>query len=256
MKVIRNIPQSDWLNLIGRSHQTSMFVLPEWLALYKDDLDIMAVQAANGELIAGLVTTLSTEPLPYIMYAGMLLTRREMPIPAGLLLEAAEQPRVPLHVTNSPAGIDIRPFQWRLGRVGAMWADTVRYTFFYDERNARPFDDLAPSTNEREIPASDEALRRLDEVVGRGDIERLIGLESTKLYENDEGEIVLWGTDLQDRGYNIAGTSKCSGLVVQLAKKCRAGADLYGCNSETMNRKKRVYGAKLRTYYRMDLIQR
>lgn len=256
MKVIRNIPERDWMDLIARSHQTSLFVLPEWLALYQDELDIMAVQASNGELIAGLVTHLSTEPLPYIMYSGMLLTRREMPMPASLLLEAAEQPRVPLHVINSPAGLDIRPFQWRVHRSGALWADSVKYTFFYDEKSSRPFDDIAPSTNPREVPVSDEALSRLGEVVGRDDIERVADLNSVKLYENDEGEIGLWGTDLQDRGYFIAGTPKCSGLVVQLAKKCRSGADLYGCNSEMMNRKKRVYGAKLRTYYRMDLIQR
>lgn len=259
MKIVRKIPQDDWLDLITRSHQTSLFMLPEWLSLHRDELDILAAYDTNGKIAAGLVSSLVPDEHTFVPYRGLLMTRREMPGVVRALLAETEKVEGHVHITNAPSLVDILPFQWRWHEADKLWSDSVRYTMFFD-RNSRPFHDLDPSSEPTPISGSvvvEQALRLLVDSVGghAAELERLSQLESTQLWSDDDNNIVLWGTDLQDRGYFIAGTPKCSGLVVELAKRHERGAELYGCNSPLMNRRKRVYGAQKRTYYRLDLRQ-
>lgn len=252
MKIKRAIPAADWDELITKSHQTSLFVMRDWLNLYQDNLDILAAYDHQGRIIAGLVSQLTPEPLPFVPYQGLLLTRREMPGVARALLEETERIESHVHVVNAPALVDIRPFKWRWNESSKLWSDSVLYTMLFD-RTSRPFDDLGESSVPVElIERTFENCQKLNDSVGV-DVLPVALLPSVRLFTNDANDLVLWGTDKQDRGYYIAGTPKCSGLVVALAKRHAQGADLYGCNSPSMNKRKRVFGAKLRTYYRLDL---
>ncbi len=251
MKIMRNFPAADWDELITKSHQTSLFVMRDWLALYQDSLDILAAYDHSGNIIAGLVTQLTPEPLPFVPYQGLLLTRREMPGVARALLEEAERIESHIHITNAPSLVDIRPFKWRWNESSKLWSDSVHYTMLFDA-TSRPFDDIEDSSEPEELDLDEDHLPRFIDSVGDA-LWPIMELPSVKIYTNTADEMVVWGTDRQNRGYYIAGTPRCSGLVVALAKRHEQGADLYGCNSPSMNKRKRVYGAKLRTYYRLDL---
>ena len=229
------IPNPDvrdprWTSLIQVSHQTSIFVLPEWLEHFESQLVIAAVEDSSGRWRAAVVAQRGPEPIPFFAYAGLLLSRREDPAAVSLLLGWLEKEHPGSCVVNAPSLVDIRPFNWRAQKTGALWTDRVSYTFFTG-KNTRPFPDM-PAPESVPPPLLDG-------------LDTLLDLDSVSLVSG-----VVWGVDLQDRGYAIAASPGTEGVVWALAQQ-HPSADLFGCNSATSNRKKRVYGAQLRTYYRM-----
>ena len=230
------IPNADvhdprWAKLIYTSHQTSLFVLPEWLDHFADQLAIAVVEDSAGRWRAGVVAQRTAAPIPFFAYAGLLLTRREDPAAVSLLLGWLEEAHPGACVVNAPSLIDIRPFAWRAVKSGAIWTDRILYTM-YTGKTTRPFPDMPPpeSTCPPLLPG----------------LEDILDFDSVSLVSG-----VVWGVDLQNRGYAIAASPGAEGVVWSLAQQ-HPTADLFGANSPAMNRRKRVYGGQLRTYYRMQ----
>ena len=248
MKLVQLDHRSDaYMDLITRSHQTSLFVLPEWIDLYKDDLELLGVED-RGRLVAGCVAQLTSKPLAFVPYQGMLLTRREHPAAARMMLEELEKLETAT-VINAPSLVDVRPFFWRLHEGGGAWFGHIQYTFFTSE-NTRPFSDM-PTSSDPFIIA--EAWKIFEDQLPEHPL-WLEQMDSVRSYANHEGGCVMWGTDLQDRGYLIASCGNAEGLAWKLAQR-HPSTDLYGCNSPAMNKRKRVFGGTLRTYYRMSHVK-
>lgn len=229
------IPDPDvhdprWTQLIKTSHQTSLFVLPEWLDHFRNLLAVAVVEDSSGRWRAAVVAQRGPEPIPFFAYAGLLLTRREDPAAVNLLLGWLEESHPGSCVVNAPSMLDIRPFAWRANKSGAIWTDRIMYTMFTG-KGTRPFPDMPPPKS-----TGPPLLHGLEE---------LLGFDSVSLVSG-----VVWGVDYQDRGYAIAASPGTEGVVWALAQR-HPTADLFGANSSAMNRRKRVYGAQLRTYYRM-----
>jgi len=217
------IPDPDvrdprWMKLVETSHQTSIFVLPEWLEHFRDKLAIAVVEDSAGRWRAAVVAQRSSAPIPFFAYAGLLLTRREDPAAVSLLLGWLEEEHPGACVVNAPSLIDIRPFAWRSVKSGAIWTDRILYTF-YTGRNTRPFPDM---------PVAESVPPPL--LPGLGE---LLGLDSVHMVSG-----VVWGVDKQDRGYCIASSPGSEGVVWELAQR-HPSADLFGANSPAMNRRKR-----------------
>jgi hypothetical protein len=157
-------------------------------------------------------------------------------------------------VINAPSLVDVRPFFWRLHEDGGMWHGHIQYTFFTHE-HTKPFSDLPQSSEPYSCEDQGVWRREVDQLqrdINSGVLIPIALMDSVRVYTNKAWDAyVVWGTDLQNRGYFIAGTPGCEGLVWQLAKS-HPSADLYGCNSPAMNKRKRVFGGTLRTYYRMS----
>lgn len=237
-----------WISLVQRSHQGSLYTQPEWVRLH-EGTQLIAAAEPEGKLIAGIVVSMSPYRLPFVPYQGLLLTRREMPGVARKLIAAAETLGIGAAVTSPPSLVDTRPFVWRRDE-GAYWTTDPCFTFFLDKRS-RPFPDLQLGSEPQEVSVEDVGERFLAvpwTAEERKIFRKIAGFPSVKFYQNDLG-VVCWGTDYHDRGYYIAGVGKPEGLAYQLARR-HESADLVGANSQEMNRKKRVFGARLKTYLR------
>lgn len=248
MKVIPNPDprSSGWRKLVQQSHQTSPFVAPEWIEWLGENAQyLLAVEGRHG-FEAGLVLQPPATALPLTLYQGLLMTRREQPTVIRALLEAAESFRPGWQAVNAPSLVDVRPFFWRFHEAQQLWVPDIRYTFFVDERT-RPFQDAAPAPRSLAAPAATADLDAFPQLTG---IDTAPPGVYTVEGSNPDCRI-LWTKDAQGRGYFIAGEGPCEGLVLALAQKCPQGVDLYGANSRAMNRRKRLYGARLRTFYRM-----
>jgi len=225
-----NVHSDKWTQLIETSHQTSLFVLPEWLDLFRDKLAVAVVEDSAGRWRAGVVAQLSPEAIPFYQYAGLLLTRREDPAAVHMLLEWLEEKHPGAVVVNSPALVDVRPFTWRSMKSGALWVDRIRYTMFTD-KSSRPFPDMP-------APAATES----PDLTGLMELHDSLGVL--------QASGVTWGVDAQNRAYILAASPGSEGVVWDICQK-HPTTDLLGCNSPGMNRRKRVFGARLRTYYEM-----
>ena len=242
----------DWRYLIEHSHQTSLYVLPEWLALH--DVGLLGAYKGNN-IHGGAVVVPFRNPLPYVPYQGLLQFHKEDHEVAAALIEGAEGFGRPLSIWNGPSLVDIRPFTWRFWDAKILWNPTVRYTYICDrsselENRARALVTQKPVEEE----AGMEWFEGWKEQawVGQNDIdqmEQIVGFESTKVY-SDEDATVVWGVDLQNRGYYLASVGKPTNVIAHLIKQ-HPSSDMVGANSPERAKFKRSFGGLLRTYYGM-----
>jgi hypothetical protein len=243
--IIKKIDPADPAldTLVERSHQTSLYVLREW----REAIPSYAILGAytNDALEAAMFVEKGPLPLPFIGYRGVLLTRREqVPVLTALLAEAEKIPHA--CVWNAPAMVDVRPFFWRYP---VLWKTDIRYTIFLD-RTCRPFRELA------DIPLHESAAQgslpdwAIDDVAEV--FEKVQGLSSVLTYTAGDGTIMI-GQDAQGRGYYVAGWGPEVDSMVWSAAAKFPSLDLGGANSARSASRKRVYGGRLRTSYKLFL---
>ena len=124
---------NDWQVLIRDSHQTSLYVLPEWIAIHPVKL---FVAKKGSSVVGGIVASRGITPLPMVPYQGMLLLRKEDREVAQALLSHVERLSHPVSVWNPPALVDIRPFTWRFWDAQQLWQHEIKYTFICDQSSS------------------------------------------------------------------------------------------------------------------------
>jgi hypothetical protein len=230
----------DWQTLIRDSHQTSLYVLPEWVALHP-------VKLSRG-----------LTPPTMIPYQGMLCLWRDDRDVAQALIERIEQLPHPVSVWNPPALVDIRPFTWRFWDAQQIWQHEIKYTFICDKdsRMERRAEYKVTGYEVKEITDLDW-YRRWEDLpwVTAEDcaiMEQILKMPCTKVYGDPDGTVV-WCVDNQDRGYYVASIGQVTNVLATLIKRHRS-SDLVGCNSPERSLFKRGFGGHLRTYYGMKLL--
>ncbi len=245
----------DWMEIITRSHQGSLYTMPEWMELHP----VAPFLAYRGNTVAGgVVASRGIMPPPFIPYQGLLLTRREDRDVAQALLSHVEQLPPVVSVWNPPSLVDIRPFTWRWYDANKLWAHQIRYTYYCD-RDSNPErrawtnitgagiregedSDFFPEWSEQHwITDSDLGL-----------MAKILSFSSVAIWTDKDGGFVVWGVDSHDRGYYLASVGKVTNIIHQLIKQHET-SDLVGCNSPQRALFKRGFGGHLRTYYGMKL---
>jgi hypothetical protein len=256
MKVVPIKPTSDnWYRLVRDSHQGSLYVLPEWIALHP----VQLFAAKKGStVVGGIVVANDLTPLSAIPYQGMLLLRRDdQEVSEALLARVEALPR-PVSVWNPPSLVDIRPFNWRFREAHELWQADIRYTYMCD-RNSRMERRQEHSITGEEVKeiTSLDWFREWSELywVTEEDIEnmeKILRMPMVNVY-GDSSCAVVWAVDHQDRGYYIASLGQAANTLHTLIKR-HDTTDLVGCNSRTgRSLFKRGFGGHLRTYYGMKL---
>jgi len=243
-----------WATLIRASHQSSLYVMPEWMELHPC-FPFLAFQ--GSEPCGGIVAIPGIFPAPFIPYQGLLLRKREDRETAQALLSHVERLPRPLSVWNPPSLIDIRPFTWRWYDAQTLWQHDIRYTYICD-RDSR----LEPraQTNVTDKPIAEvtgpewfDAWQQQPWVESR-DVDlmiKILAMPSTTVY-TDGDSTVVWGEDLNERGYYIASVGRPTNVLHRLIKD-HDSTDLVGCNSPQRALFKRGFGGHLRTTYAMKL---
>lgn len=222
---------SEWGRLAELSHQTSLYVTPEWL---EADRPMIIGAFDRGELVTGLVAHDVAEYPLGSPYQGLLLSAHSRPAATEALISWLEGVGGAPAVWNAPSMVDIRPFQERVDS-GHFWATHIRYTFFTDRQAVDPLPESVEKTEERYArilgPKSPRSMRRCFEI------------DAVKFYENEDGGLVVWGEDLQGRGYFLAGDGRVGRLISQLINAYHS-SDLNGTPEWA-----RPFKPKLRTSY-------
>jgi len=210
----------EWNKLVSESHQSSLFVLPEWLEA-EEAKPILIGALSYGQLAAGLVAYeeafLSSAP-----YQGLLLTAGATPRIVSSLIDWLEGVGGCIALWNAPSMLDVRPFQVR----STPWQTHIKYTHML----------MSPSP-----PSEHIALTLVDEHPEEvppwyEDIPQI------RTYRLGDGW-VTWGKDLQDRGYVLEYGGSFLPIVEELVKQVKS-VDF--CCTEGWTKR---FSPKLRTVY-------
>lgn len=241
----------DWQTLISKSHQTSLYVTPEWMAIHPHRCYI-AYKGNN--VAAGIVVNPGTHAPYFIPYQGVLQLHKEDHKVVGAMLEAVQEDfDDPISVWNPPSLVDTRPFGWQWFTNKVLWTPTIKFTYFCTPASRMEPRARANITGKQVEKTCDPGwfdewkkepwVGALDEEI----MERVLGFTSTECWTDGDGWVV-WGTDLQDRGYYLASVGKPTNVLAFLINECPS-TDLVGCNSPQRALFKRSFGGILRTYY-------
>ena len=237
------LDDADLDALLTRSHQTSLYVLPEWL----DAFPPAAIYGAyrDERLTAALFVEKGLAPPPFVQYRGLLLTRKEQPSEAAALLQEAEK-MGRVSVWNAPSLVDIGPFSWR--HPEAVWKPDVRYTYIIDRATARPLRDYRAVEYWEEMPKDLPPL----ELDLQAPFLTILNFPSTLTFRSATATLVC-GVDRQKRGFYIAGWGvELDALTWAIAQRFES-FDMGGANSPKMRSRKRNFGGRLRTCYRLAI---
>ena len=219
----------EWKSLLEKSHNTSLYVTPDWL---EQEKLIVGGLFANGELTTGIVAQegLSVNGAPY---QGVLTTNRSNFASVSKLVEWLEGFGGFPMVWNAPSLIDVRPFQTRKD---SRWLTHINYTFY----------SYPPNGSMEGVEELQEVEKKVDVLDSMGAPGWMSLVEDIKLWTlpNVDG-MVLWGVDPQDRGYYLYGYGHVI-PIMDVLTRMHQSADLSG----TEGWKKRYY-TKLRTIYGM-----
>jgi hypothetical protein len=133
--------------------------------------------------------------------------------------------------------VDIRPFQERIEQ-GRYWGTHIRYTFF-TEGSGAPLPESCDKTDAR--------FKRIINPLMPKSVRACFDIDDVQFYENEEGGLVVWGEDMQGRGYFLAGDGRVGKLIAQLVAAYPT-ADLNGTPEWG-----RIFKPKLRTSYGLIL---
>ena len=246
----------EWRHLIGESYQSTLYTMPEWMGLHP----VTALIAFQGsEPQGGMVVASSLTPLALVPYQGLLLLKREDKVASECLIMEAEKLKRPLSVWNAPHLVDIRPFTWRWFDSKVMWQHDIRYTYIchqHAQMEARSMANVTNAKVEREEgrewfgkwkdqPWVTDEISRL--------MEKILGFASVEVWHDGDAH-VIWGTDVNKRGYYLGSVGKPTNVLASLIKR-HDTTDLVGCNSPERALFKRGFGGALRTAYGMRLVQ-
>lgn len=256
LEVVQIEPESkDWKRLIEKSHQTSLYVLPDWIHLH----DVAMFGCYRGtNICGGGVGVPLVNPAFNIPYQGLLQFHKEDHKVAKALLEKIEDVGRPISVWNAPSLVDVRPFIWRWWDTRKIiWQPRIRYTYICA-------DDTTLEPRARALVTDNEVIEETGDGwwdvwkdqawVGPMDIEvmeKILGFSSVRVFTDRLGW-VIWGVDLQERGYYLGSVGPPTNILHHLLRR-HATSDLVGCNSPSRALFKRSFGGQLRTYYGMVL---
>jgi len=243
----------DWRRLVDRAAQQTIYLQTEWLALH----DVKIYAAYKGTDIHGAVVVAPTSyPLPYVPYQGIVQRYKEDWDVADALIAEAEEVGRPVSVWNAPPMVDVRPFAWRWwNERKVMWSPCIRYTYFcYPdtrlENRHRALITDAPVVEEDRFDWFEQW--KAQPWVGPMDAEmmdKILGLATVRVY-TDYKAWVVWGVDMQDRGYYLASVGEPTNVIYWLIRQ-HASTDLVGANSRERALYKRGFGGVLKTGYGM-----
>lgn len=249
-----DISSSTWHHLIQSSHQATLYVRPEWMALHP----VHAFVATNGsEPVGGIVAADGLHPLTFIPYQGLLLRKREDRETAQALISHVERLDRPVSVWNAPSLVDIRPFTWRWYDAQVLWQHDIRYTYIcsrdtrFEPRHQTNVTGKPVTLEEGTSWFEDWVKQPWVSEYDPGYMVKILGMPSTKVYTDGDATVV-WGEDLQGRGYYLASIGRPTNVLAWLIQQ-HDSSDLVGCNSPQRALFKRGFGGHLRTSYSMKL---
>ena len=221
----------EWEELSKISHNTSLFVTPDWLSQEKG---VMVVgHFAEGKLTTGMVASESLAKGPVAPYQGLLTTNRSNFKTVSQLVEWLEGVGGFPVVWNAPSLIDVRPWY---ARQGSRWLTQIKYTYYT----------YSPQVSMEAVEDLYLIPKGRDEIVEMGAPEWFEEMDAITLWghERVDGK-VLWGVDPQNRGYYLHGDGDVIPIVEGLIRM-NGSADLSGTEGW-----KRQFSPKLRTIYGM-----
>jgi hypothetical protein len=210
----------EWLKLVSESHQSSLFVLPEWLEA-EEAHPILIGAFSYGQLAAGVVAYESAfgSDAPY---QGLLLTAGATPRIVGNLIDWLEGVGGCVALWSAPSMLDVRPFTTR----ETPWKTHIRYTNML----------MSPT------PPSQHVALRLEDEHPEDVPSYYENIPQIRTYSLGEGR-VTWGKDLQDRGYVLSYEGNFMPIVEELVTQVQS-VDLCTCDGWT-----KKFHPKLRTLY-------
>lgn len=222
---------NEWEELSKISHNTSLFVTPEWLSQEKG---VMVVgHFIEGKLTTGMVASESLAKGPVAPYQGLLTTNRSNFKTVSQLVEWLEGVGGFPVVWNAPSLIDVRPWY---ARQGSRWLTQIKYTYYTytPQASMEAVEGLVPLETTGELLNDMEAPEWFED------------MESIMPWGHEDGDgKVLWGVDPQNRGYYLHGKGDVTPIIEGLIRM-NESADLGGTEGW-----KRQFSPKLRTIYGM-----
>ena len=282
MKEVREVPKSEWDNLVKESEQGTIFCTTKWFDLYQESYRLYGLYN-NTTLLGGLggfgVREFDSGTLPLCPFQGVLIAPQNTPKYTTLMSmhhEVAEALIEDLgawyghyRISNHYTFPDVRPFLWK------GWESSVKYTYIVDtsdlsemwerlEKQTRyevrqrtsmsqwslsHFDKLYEETFKRkglERPISSEFLKRLNDSFDC----KIVGNGSSMAY-------VIWD---EKRAYYILGASDGTGSA-QTVWAMLDGVhgmginelDMVGANDKSINLFKAGFGGRLSPYYKVSV---
>lgn len=221
-----------WLKLIQESHQTSLFVMPEWLELSKQ----VVIGCFDGkDIITGLVAREAHIHNQFCPYQGLLLSARSTYRSVTDLLDWLEGIGGIPAVHNAPSLVDVRPWY---RRPNAIWTTIINYTYMTDSRGmASGYPEPYPDPMEKTDALRDEFSQQA-----------LFDLESVSIIGGPDGKVMV-GKDLQHRHYVFDAVGDFIPVVEYIGRHFQL--ELMG----TEGKWKKSLRPKLRTHYTMVRIQ-